>query len=112
MARLEHFLDQYEDFKAGVRMPPRLATEFAHVRDELCDFPGRTIDAARQTSGAANQPARHAWVGSLMKRCGWAVLTYFIALSGATPKTRIRWTGSAVSCARPVCRPQELGYRL
>ncbi|MFE7652506.1 hypothetical protein ACFU6M_06205 [Streptomyces bottropensis] len=64
MARLEHFLDQYEDFKAGVRMPTRLAAEFARVRDELGDFPGRTIDAARLRAMLSN-PARTYYPGVL-----------------------------------------------
>lgn len=64
LARLEHFLDQYEDFKDGVRMPPRLASEFTRIRDELGDFPGRTVDAARLRAMLAN-PARTYYPGVL-----------------------------------------------
>ncbi|MFB0627599.1 hypothetical protein [Streptomyces sp. AB3(2024)] len=64
LARTEHFLDQYEDFKAGVRMPPRLAEEFTRVRDELGDFPGRVIDTARLRAMLTN-PARTYYPGVL-----------------------------------------------
>ncbi|MFI5772838.1 hypothetical protein ACIA74_30855 [Streptomyces sp. NPDC051658] len=64
LARLEHFLDQYEDFKDGVRMPPRLTAEFTRIRDELGDFPGRTVDAARLRAMLAN-PARAYYPGVL-----------------------------------------------
>ncbi|MGV2921400.1 hypothetical protein [Streptomyces alfalfae] len=64
LARTEHFLDQYEDFKAGVRMPPRLAEQFARVRDELGDFPGRAVDTARLRAMLAN-PTRTSYPGVL-----------------------------------------------
>ncbi|MDQ0904342.1 hypothetical protein QFZ22_000327 [Streptomyces canus] len=49
-------------------MPPRLATEFARVRDELGDFPGRIVDAARLRSMLAN-PARTYCPGVLNDCC-------------------------------------------
>ncbi|MFF2861456.1 hypothetical protein ACFVSX_16350 [Streptomyces rubiginosohelvolus] len=64
LARTEHFLDQYEDFKAGVRMPPRLAEQFARIRDELGDFPGRVVDPARLRAMLTN-PARTYYPGVL-----------------------------------------------
>ncbi|MGV9758339.1 hypothetical protein ACWDUC_21255 [Streptomyces tricolor] len=64
LARTEHFLDQYEDFKAGVRTPPRLAEQFARIRDELGDFPGRVVDTARLRAMLAN-PARTYYPGVL-----------------------------------------------
>ncbi|MGW9642433.1 hypothetical protein ACWHAU_25320 [Streptomyces albidoflavus] len=64
LARLEHFLDQYEDFKAGVRMPPRLAAEFTRVREELGDFPGRVADTSRLRAMLVN-PSRTYYPGVL-----------------------------------------------
>ncbi|MEV7122147.1 hypothetical protein [Kitasatospora griseola] len=50
LAQLEHFLDQCEDLKAGVRLPARLTAEFGCIREELGDFPGKVADTARLRS--------------------------------------------------------------
>jgi len=54
LARLESFLDRYEDFKAGAATPPRLAEQFTRIRSELGDFPGRVADTARLRAMLAN----------------------------------------------------------
>ncbi|WP_320783664.1 hypothetical protein [Streptomyces sp. CRN 30] len=51
MARLADVVERYEDFKAGVRSSApgsaRTDNEFARVREELQDFPGRVVDERR-----------------------------------------------------------------
>jgi integrase len=47
LARLETFLDRYEDYKASAVTTPRLSEQFARIRDELDDFPGRVVDPGR-----------------------------------------------------------------
>ncbi|MFE7531452.1 hypothetical protein ACFU7Y_37960 [Kitasatospora sp. NPDC057542] len=64
LAQLEHFLDQYEDFKAGVRLPARLTAEFGRIREELGDFPGKVVDTARLRSMLVG-PARTYYPGVL-----------------------------------------------
>lgn len=54
LARLESFLDRYDDFKAGAATTPRLAEQFTHIRSELGDFPGRVVDTARLRAMLAN----------------------------------------------------------
>lgn len=54
LARLESFLDRYEDFKAGAATTPRLAEQFTRIRSELGDFPGRVADTARLRAMLAN----------------------------------------------------------
>jgi hypothetical protein len=54
LARLESFLDRYEDFKAGSAATPRLAAQFTRIRDELGDFPGRVIDPSRLRAMLSN----------------------------------------------------------
>ncbi|QSE81038.1 serine/threonine protein kinase [Rhodococcus koreensis] len=54
LAQLDSFLDQYEDFIAGVRTPPRLAEQFGQIRAELGDLPGRVVDRARVRAMLAN----------------------------------------------------------
>ncbi len=54
LARLETFLDRYEDFKAGAATTPRLAEQFARIRDELDDFPGRVADPGRLRAMLSN----------------------------------------------------------
>ncbi|MFE2998037.1 hypothetical protein ACFXG4_23870 [Nocardia sp. NPDC059246] len=53
-ARLDSILDQYEDYKAGVRTPARLIEQFDHIRAELGDFPGRIADTSRLRAMLAN----------------------------------------------------------
>ena len=48
LARLESFLDRYDDFKAGAATTPRLAEQFTRIRSELGDFPGRVANAERR----------------------------------------------------------------
>lgn len=54
LARLESFLDRYDDFKAGAATTPRLAEQFTRIRSELGDFPGRVVDPARLRAMLAN----------------------------------------------------------
>ena len=54
LARLESFLDRYDDFKAGAATTPRLAEQFTSIRSELGDFPGRVVDPARLRAMLAN----------------------------------------------------------
>jgi hypothetical protein len=54
LARLESFLDRYDDFKAGAATTPRLAEQFTSIRRELDDFPGRMVDPARLRAMLAN----------------------------------------------------------
>ncbi|MCX5344988.1 hypothetical protein [Streptomyces atratus] len=49
-------------------MPPRPTAEFTRIRDELGDFPGRTVDAARLRAMLAN-PARTYYPGVLNDCC-------------------------------------------
>lgn len=54
LARLESFLDRYDDFKAGAATTPRLAEQFTRIRSERGDFPGRVVDPARLRAMLAN----------------------------------------------------------
>ncbi|MDI9979468.1 hypothetical protein [Rhodococcus sp. IEGM 1307] len=54
LAQMDSFLEQYEDFKAGVRTPARLVEQFDQIRTELDDFPGRVVDHARVRAMLAN----------------------------------------------------------
>ncbi|MEV6867615.1 hypothetical protein AB0M44_42330 [Streptosporangium subroseum] len=98
LAQLEHFLDQYEDFKAGVRLPARLTAEFGRIREELGDFPGKVVDTARLRSMLVS-PARTYYPG-VLNDC------YFEA-STALCLTRRPGAGSDAEPVMNHCQPAK-----
>lgn len=97
LARLETFLDRYEDYKAGAATTPRLSEQFARVRDELDDFPGRAADPSRVRAMLSN--AARTYYPGILNDC------YFDAATALC----IRHRGSSdQSPAQPVmnhCQP-------
>uniref|UniRef100_UPI0021C19F5B hypothetical protein n=1 Tax=Frankia tisae TaxID=2950104 RepID=UPI0021C19F5B len=99
--RLESFLDRYEDFKAGVQTPARLAEKFTHIRDELGDFPGQIVDTSRLRAMMAN--AARTYHPGVLNDC------YFDpAAALCTRHHRHTNAGDAPPAAKPVlnhCQP-------